>query len=250
MTPSKNSISRLKRVTGKYFSTRRVHKRLAKLGALLRPVEVALTEEGVLKTISTNTTRWIETKPLTFTEEHGSDTLVFRQNDKGKITHMFLGSSPYLVMERIGFKDSPTLHKTLAVVAFIFFFATTVSWPFAAVIRWQHKIKLNPWNRIPRWAYFFAWSASFLFIVMAAFLTVGLNAPNAVLFGIPMWMKMTLVLSIISVILAVGALIYTIVIWISGKGSIWGRIYYTSVTLAMLSATWQLNHWNLLGFRY
>jgi hypothetical protein len=47
-----------------------------------------------------------------------------------------------------------------------------------------------------------------------------------------------------------GALIYTVVIWKSGKGSIWGRVYYTAVMLALSVTIWQLNHWNLLGFHY
>ena len=41
-----------------------------------------------------------------------------------------------------------------------------------------------------------------------------------------------------------------VVIWKSGKGSIWGRVYYTAVMLALSVTIWQLNHWNLLGFHY
>ena len=66
LTPSENSINRLRRFTGCYFSNRRVHKRFTKFGALLTTVKVTLTEDGVLKTIGQKTTRWIEMKPLTF----------------------------------------------------------------------------------------------------------------------------------------------------------------------------------------
>jgi hypothetical protein len=163
---------------------------------------------------------------------------------------MFLGSASYLALERIGFKDSPILHIVLALSAVLLFFATTISWPFAAFIRWRCKVKLHPRTRIPRWAYLFAWSAGFLFIAMAGFLAIGLSAPNAVAFGIPMWMRVNLMLSILAAVLVAVSLVYTVVIWRSSKGSIWGRIFYTVVTLALISATWQLNHWNLIGFRY
>ena len=77
--PAENSKDRLQRFTGSYFSSRRVHRRFTKLGALLGTVKVTLTEDGVLKTIGTEATRWIETKPLTFREENGFGTLVFRE---------------------------------------------------------------------------------------------------------------------------------------------------------------------------
>ena len=62
--------------------------------------------------------------------------------------------------------------------------------------------------------------------------------------------KVVLVLSMFSTLMTTGAFIYTVVIWKSGKGSIWGRVYYTVVMLALISTSWQLNHWNLLGFHY
>jgi CubicO group peptidase (beta-lactamase class C family) len=248
--PAENSKDRLRRFTGSYFSSRRVHRRFTKLGALLETVKVTLTEDGVVKTIGTETTRWIETKPLTFRQENGFGTLVFREDDKGRITHMFIGDLPYIALERIGIKDSPILHVVLAASAILLFFTTTVFWPFAALIRWRHNVKLNRRTRIPRLAYLLAWSASFLFTVVAAFFALGLRDPNAIVFGIPMWIKAVLVLVILSTIMTAGSFIYMVIIWKSGKGSIWGRVYYTAVMLALSVTTWQLNHWNLLGFHY
>jgi len=248
--PAENSKDRLQRFTGSYFSSRRVHRRFTKLGALLGTVKVTLTEDGVLKTIGTEATRWIETKPLTFRKENGFGTLVFREDEKGLITHMFIGDRPYMAFERIRTKDSLILHVVLALSAILLFLTTAVSWPFAALIRRRHDVKLNRRTGIPRLAYLTAWSASFLFIVVAIILAVGLGDPNAIVFGIPMWIKVILVLSMFSTLLTAGAFIYTVVIWKSGKGSIWGRVYYTAVMLSLSVTIWQLNHWNLLGFRY
>ncbi len=248
--PAENSKDRLQRFTGSYFSSRRVHRRFTKLGALLGTVKVTLTKDGVLKTIGSEATRWIETKPLTFREENGFGTLVFRENDKGRITHMFMGDRPYIAFERIRTKDSLILHVVLALSAILLYFTTIISWPFAALIRRRHNVKLNRRTAIPRLAYFTAWSASFLFIVVAAFLAFGLRDPNAIVFGLPMWIKVVLVLSMFSTLMTAGALIYAGVIWKSGKGSIGGRVYYTAVMLALSVTIWQLNHWNLLGFHY
>jgi len=250
VTPGESPKLQFQRFRGNYFSSRRVHRRFTKLGALLGTVKVALAEDGVLKTIGTETTRWIETQPLTFREENGLGTLVFREDAKGQITHMFIGEQPYMALERVDFKDSIILHAVLATTAILLFFTTTVSWPFAALIRRQYDVKLNRRTCIPRLAYISAWSASFLFIVVAVFLAVGLRDPYSVIFDIPVWIKIILVLSMFSTLMTAGTSIYTVLIWKSGKGSIWGRVYYTAVVLALIATSWQLNHWKLLGFNY
>ena len=250
LTPSENSTNRLHRFTGRYFSTRRAHESLTKLGALLGAVNVSLSEDGALKTIGPKTTRWIEIKPLIFREEYGHRTLVFRKDKKGRITHMLIADRPYIAFERIRTEDSPKLHVGFAIAAIILYFTTIISWPFSALIRWRHNVELNRRTRIPRLAYLLAWSASFLFIVVAAFLALGLREPNAIVFGIPIWIKAILVLVILSVIMTAGSFIDMVIIWKSGKGSIWGRVYYTAVILPFSVTIWQLNHWNLLGFHY
>jgi CubicO group peptidase (beta-lactamase class C family) len=247
---AKNSNNQLERFTGSYFSNRRVHQGLAKLGALLGTIKVKLTDEGVLKTTGQETTRWIQIGPETFREEHGNRILVFREDENGKITHMFRQDLPHIAFERIHAVDSPKMHVGLAGSATLLFFATILAWPFAAFIRWRHDVQLDPRTRIPRFAYLITWIASLLFIVLVAFLAVVLSNPNSILFGIPVWLKPALVLPILSVPLIIGTMIYTVAIWKSGKGSIWGRIYYTVVMLALVVTLWQLNHWNLLGFHY
>jgi hypothetical protein len=250
VTRVKNPKNQLQRFDGYYFSSRRVHRRFTKLGALVQAVKVAHSEDGVLKTIGKETTRWIETKLLTFREENGLGTLVFREDDSGRITHMFMGDRPYMALERVGYTDSIILHVVLATTAMLLFFATALAWPFAALIRWRHDVKLNPQASIPGLAYLIAWSASFLFIVVTAFLAVGLGDPNVIVFGIPLWIKMIMLLAIVSALLTAGAFLYGVLIWKSGKGSIWGRVYYTAVVLALICTLWQLNHWKLLGFNF
>ena len=126
LTPSASTKTQLQRFASSYFSSRRVHRRFTKLGALIGTVKVTLAEDGMLKTIGTETSRWVKTSPLTFQEENGSGTLVFREDDKGRITHMFIRNLPYKALERIGIKNSLTLHLALAVSAILLFLITAV----------------------------------------------------------------------------------------------------------------------------
>ena len=237
-------------------SNRHAHRRLTKLGALHGTVKVTLTEDGVLKTIGRKTTRWIKVKPLTFREEYGLRTLAFREDKRGRITHMFIGDLPFIAYERTRIEDSAKLHLGITIITTLLFLITVVFWPVATFIRWRHGVKLDPKTRIPRFAYLITWGASLLFIVGVISLAVVFRDPYKVMFGIPIALKVILVLPLLAVVLllavvmTIGTLIYTLVIWKSGKGSIGGRIYYSAVMIALIVALWQLNHWKLLGFHY
>lgn len=38
--------------------------------------------------------------------------------------------------------------------------------------------------------------------------------------------------------------------WKNGSGRLLRRIYYTLVTLPCLVSLWELNYWNMLGFKF
>jgi hypothetical protein len=70
------------------------------------------------------------------------------------------------------------------------------------------------------------------------------------LLDLPLIMKLILGLGVLSVVLTVGALVYTVLAW---KDSYWGaaaRVYYTLVTVAAVAFVWFLNNWNMLGWRF
>jgi crotonobetainyl-CoA:carnitine CoA-transferase CaiB-like acyl-CoA transferase len=58
-----------------------------------------------------------------------------------------------------------------------------------------------------------------------------------------------LIVDIVAAVMTVGGVIHAILAWRNGHGSVAGRIHFSLVTLALVSLAWQLNQWNLLGFR-
>ncbi|MHA2315530.1 MAG: serine hydrolase domain-containing protein [Candidatus Hermodarchaeia archaeon] len=251
LTPAENAKSQLRRFEGSYRANRYAHRRLTKLGSAFGTVKVILTEEGTLKTIAPGeTTRWIETDPLTFREEDGLETLAFREDEKGRITHMFLGKLPMIAFERILTMQQPALHLGFGVVAVILFLITVVFWPVAALIRRKCGVTLDPKMCVPFLARMVIWITCVLFVVFGIGLAIVLSNPTDIVYGVPLGLKVLLVLPILAAVLTLGALVYTAIIWRSGKGRTWRRIYYTVITLMCIAVLWQLNHWNLLGFRY
>ncbi|MCP4258964.1 MAG: serine hydrolase [Planctomycetes bacterium] len=251
LEPTENARNQLCRFEGSYRANRYAHRRLTKLSSAFGMVKVILTEEGTLKTITPwETTRWIETAPLTFREEDGLETLAFREDEKGRITHMFLGDLPIIAFERLGLTELPAVHRGLGVVAVILFLITVVFWPVASLIRRKYGVTLDPKMCVPAPARMLIWSTCLLFVVFAIGLANVLSDPNEIAYGVPLGLKVLLVLPILAAILTLGALVYTVVIWRLRKGCTWRRIYYTVITFMCIAVLWQLNYWNLLGFRY
>jgi hypothetical protein len=70
------------------------------------------------------------------------------------------------------------------------------------------------------------------------------------LHDIPQIVEIVMGLGVLSAVLTVGALFYTVLAW---KDRYWGvayRVYYTLMTIAAVGFVWFLNYWNWLGWRY
>ncbi len=258
LTPPEDAQNRLRSFVGSYRVNLYPHQRCTKLIAAFATVKVSSMEDGTLKITTSptfpypfywiNAIRWVEVAPLTFREKDGLRTLAFREDEKGRITHMFSGHMPAVAYERLGPMELPAFHLALSVFAAVLFLATVVFWPVAALVRRWYGVTLESETRLPFPARMLTWSTCLLFIVFAIGLTISLSSPEGI-YGV-MELKVLLVLPVLAAVLTLGALVYTVVIWRSGKGRTWGRVYYTVITLMCLAVLWQLNYWNLLGFRY
>ena len=63
----------------------------------------------------------------------------------------------------------------------------------------------------------------------------------------PAYFVALLAIPILTALLTVGLLIFTVRAWKEGYWSTFGRVHYSLITLAF---TWFVNYWNLLGFRF
>jgi len=70
------------------------------------------------------------------------------------------------------------------------------------------------------------------------------------LLGLSLITKIVLGLGVLSAVLTVGALVFTVLAWKNRYWGIAGRAYYTLVTFAAAAFVWFMNYWNLLGWRY
>jgi len=242
----------LQRLVGHYNTSRFSRTKISKLGATFNKVKVVLSDKNILSTISPRkVTRWIQIAPLAFRAENSSNNIAFREDSEGHITHLFFKNSPAIAFEKTKLIDLPGFHIRLAAVCFATFFAVVIFWPASVLVRRRYRIKKDPGTLISPWVRFITWIAcvgSIAFVYMFAEI---LKYPDEMIaFGLLGEIKLLLVFPVVMTFVAVGAVIYTVRIWIINQVSLWDRIHYTFITLMFVIFLWQLNHWNLLGFNY
>lgn len=119
------------RFSGLYRSVRYPHHELSKTFIILDQTRVTVERDGALHFRGS---RWIQTGPLQFQKEDGSETVSFRENNAGQIE--FLGDTE----ERIGWYESG-----YANIAFYFMFTIffgVASWRAKGALRWFSALAL------------------------------------------------------------------------------------------------------------
>lgn len=139
-------------------------------------------------------------------------------------------------------KDPPILHLALLLVSLLLMLSGLVVWSIAAL-----RGRQGGQDRREKWARWTAGAAAALNILFVAVFAA--SNPMEVIYGYPLILRLAMLLPLISIVPAAGALIYAALAW---KQSFWGlagRIHYTLISLAIVAFVWQLSYWHLFGLR-
>ncbi len=234
------------RFAGSYRPNRYPHTTIGKLAAVMA-VEVVDAGDGAL---SIEGKRIVEVAPLTFEQEDGDRTVVFKEDVNGAITHMFFSDLPIVAFEKLSVLERPVSQAVLLGAAAIVFLAAFILWPLAAIVRNHYRAYLPPEARLPVGSKLVAWIAATLFLSFLVSFSVLMMDPEEIVFGIPPGLSVSLWLPLIASVFVLGSLIYTAVIWKNRRGRFVGRLFYTLLTLGFVVFLVQLNYWNVLGFRF
>ena len=189
--------------------------------------------------------RFVEVEPLYFRQVDGSFSLVFREDDRGNITHMFTDIQPQNGFVRLDWYETSGFNMTLALVCVLMFLSML---PVALIRFIRNRYPDSRAARAADWLIFAISLLNVLFLVGIA-LWFRPERPTE-LHGLPMTVESVLGLGVLAAVLTVGALVYAVLAW---KDRYWGvayRVYYTLVTIAAVAFVWFLHYWNWLGWRY
>lgn len=175
--------------------------------------------------------------------------MAFAEDGEGRISYMFVGDIPVMAFTKLAWYQTPAFHIGLPGVCVALLLSAVVAWPVAALVRRRRVDTLErPRPVLSRIAGWLAWGASALSIAFVAGCAIALSDPQEITYGLPPLLRGALVIPPIIAVLAVGALILTVPVWIRGYWGVLGRAYYTLVKLAALGFVWFLYYWNLLSF--
>ena len=247
--PPADFQDRAGRFTGAYRVNRHAHSTPEKMSQLGRDVRVTAAGDGTLTVhLPGQTLQWVEVGPLLFQRVGGGDYVVFRENESGRITHMFLGSQPYVSYESLAWYETSPVHLGLLGFAALFFLSAILAGPARYIIR---RIKHKPSPQVERPARLARWLAVLvsglypIFLVAQALVMVWATGGAS-----PMLHTLFLLLTILAVVLTIGLVVFTVLAWKDRYWGILGRLHYTLVTLAAVVFIPFLHYWNLLGFHF
>jgi len=249
--PPRGFKKRANRFTGSYGVTRVSETTYEKLMGLMMTAKMEATEDDTLlitMPMGLGSTQWIEVEPLVFREVGGQDTVVFRENSKGRITNAFFNQIPILAAIKLAWYKTPGFHYSLLAICMILFLST-LGWPASALSKLLCRSKKEI-PGAPGLVRVIAGGMSVLYIIFLIGMLSAVSDPLEFMFGVPSALKILLMLPILSALLTIGALFFVYVGWKNKYWTVCGRVHYTFVVLASLFFLWFLAYWNLLGFHF
>lgn len=244
--PPEDFASRVDRFTGRFRLDRFSHSDFTKLAAL-QTMKVKSSGDTALAVNLGDDKVWIEVSPLTFRAAHSDRVIAFRQDEDHDITHMFIGDEPYVSYERVPWSENPVLHTILGGMALVVFLLTFIAVPVMAWFRWRHGV--SPEDPVPGIARVVAWLGTLVFLVFTSVMAFLTTDTHQIALGHLGGLQLVRWLPALGVALAGLTLVFTMITWVSGRGSRVARISYTVLAILMVTFIWQLSVWNLLALK-
>ncbi len=244
--PAADFAERAAAYTGEYRPNRFAHTTLAKLGAVVGTLRVAVNEDNELLALDR---RFVETAPRVFTQRDGERTLVFVEGEGGKMSHFYDSQFPIAAFERVPADESKSLHQALLVASLALLAATVLAWPGGWAVRKWFRVHDPSARRISRSARLALWATAALLVATLAGLVALMTDPTDAAFGELGAIKRLLVLPLLALLPFALSLLATTRIWRRREGSRTGRVLYTATVVMAAVFFWQTIVWNVLGFR-
>ncbi len=250
LEPPSDFKKRAKKFTGVYVIARKNNSTYEKIANLFMTYKVSATKEGTLliPVSGSSVRQFVEIEPLVFQEINGQSRAVFREDDEGHITHLFIGRLPYFAAIKLSWYETPMVHYTILGIILLLFLSV-LRWPLSAISRrvcGQRKEK----DKAPRTPRLVAGITVAICSIFLIGLLIVFKDPFEIMFGVPGALKVLLVLPFIAGLMAVVMLFHIFVSWVKGYWTACARIHFILVLLAVVGFLWFLYYWNLLGFKF
>jgi CubicO group peptidase (beta-lactamase class C family) len=174
------------------------------------------------------------------------DTLVFRENQAGEVTYGFV-SLQNTAFEKLAWYESAEAQLGTMGSLLLLFASAVMLWPLGALIeRLRKRTRApDPAGRLALWV---GWMVSALNLVFM--LVILLSFGEGLVYGVPLLIRVILVIPIITSILTVVFMAFTVIAWMRGTWSLVSRLTYSLIALASVLFVLFAGYWNMLGWRF
>lgn len=207
---------------------------------------------SALLTLSDDDIRnWIEIEPLFYQIPNSKTRLLFRENQNGEITHLFIDSKQMPVSyEKIRWYDSSEFLWYPLGLFFVVFLSVSIIMLIRRnkVCKQDLIVENQLKDRQSHLLLIVTVIINLIFIV--CFIPTVYLFSDELEFGMPFIIKMILVLPIVSLFLTIGISLINFVVWKQKYWSLTKRITYSLITLIFIGFIFWIHHWNWLGFQY
>ncbi|MCP4164742.1 MAG: beta-lactamase family protein [Chloroflexi bacterium] len=249
------TASDLQRLTGNYRWNRYSRTTLEKGLPPMPLLQFHITANGDGTLMATpplgmgEATRWAAIEPLLFQSVDGEGYMAFREDENGRITHQFLSfMGMSIAAEKVAWYETDSFQTSL-LGFFTLIFLSALAWPVAALFRRLRKRPVQ-FTRRERQARALAAAVAVLDLLFLIGLVVRLGqAFTGVFNATPAYFVALLVIPLLTAVLTIGLLVFTVLAWKDRYWSTLGRVHYSLITVAALAFTWFMDYWNLLGWK-
>ncbi|PYR47322.1 MAG: hypothetical protein DMF89_19320 [Acidobacteria bacterium] len=243
-TPPAGFAQRASKYTGSYRVNRFSHHSVARLAVAI-PLNVTYDGRDALNISAFGKKRWIEVASNTFQEGDGPRRIIFIEDKDGKVNHFSPTEFGIMAFERNGPLDVPEIHYAALAATSVICLIALICWPVSAVVRWKHHVIRPREDLIPVWARMLGWIACASVPAFLIAFGVGVGDPINIAFGLSETLAIVLWVPLLIGLLAIAMVLVSIGLWTDGRGSIWARIGYSLVTVALLVFMFQMYSWNV-----
>ena len=243
--PPADFATRATRFTGSYQANRRSYTTWEKVFSLFsEPISIRAADDGTLSVKAPEgAQRFVETEPLVFREVDGDTVLIFREDAQGNIKYAYGDSAG--AFEKQAWYEVPLIHYVLLTICMLLFLSVIIVAPVGFFVN-RRRTDRQPQPRLARAARWVLGGAAVLSLAFVVFFVVATDG-NTVVTGEAPLLNVLGFISIPLAVLAIGAVVFSVLAWKNQYWHIAGRVHYTLATLAAVAFVWFLNYWNLLG---
>jgi hypothetical protein len=243
---SPDMIDRARHFTGSYRHVKHSQSTVEKLITLWsRQVYVSANDDGTLNIYGG---RFAEIGPSVFRRVDGFELAAFREDDAGRVTHMFFDQEAH---QKLAWHETSLCQQLLLVLLILSFLLPFVGWADQGP-DWKPDRSSGTGGRPADLARRLAQAASVLNLIFLVGIAVvfGSTGEGDVWFGFPPVLSVLLCIPFLSLVLALALAGAALIAWRKRYWSLRKRLQFSLTAVGALAFLPYLHHWNLLGFHY